>query len=179
MMFVCHKSCTLLHMTNMTIHKDIIRNIGVTQTRSGSRCEAVGTGEYNLSKTSLWEKAGHPLKLAPHCIDLDDFQTDNHLAKDNPIIEFHRFGGIQQTYKGKILSVKEHDHWEMGTHPTSLSRYVFGLPHKVRYEFSEGKLQIKCTYILKGVLSLPIIRNMVMRNMEKAISKLLTTPAYS
>ncbi len=127
---------------------------------------------YPKNKDELWKKAGHPNELAPHCIDLLSFNTDSQLAVGNEVNEIHSFLGIRQKYQGHITDFKDATYWEMSTVPKTLT-WIFGLPHRVRYQFSDQRIDIVCTYSPKGIFKLPIIKQIIIRRMEKAIKLLL------
>jgi hypothetical protein len=146
--------------------------------KTGGIDVVVGTAHYRINAQRLWSEANHPLKFAPDCINLSHYSTDPSLKAGNKIEETHTFAGIPQKYIGSIKSVVDGKEWSMYTKP--IHGWIFSLPHFVKYSVeekgNESLFTITCEYIPGGVMKIPFIRNMVRKNMELAISKLLVIP---
>lgn len=154
-------------------------NTNVSSTRKGDIDAVIGTAVFPFSKKELWDRANHPYKFAPHCINLDDFSTDLTLKVGNKIEEIHSFLGWKQKYVGAVKSITDQKVWSMHTHPVGWG--PFPLPHFVEYSFNEvspdsSQLSIRCEYKAGGLLSLPIARNVVRKIMQQAVGKLLIVP---
>lgn len=157
-------------------------NTKVSSTKKGDIDAVIGTAVFPFAKKELWDRANHPYKFAPHCINLDDFSTDPTLKAGNKIEEIHSFLGWKQKYVGAVKSMIDQKVWSMHTHPIGWG--PFPLPHFVEYSFNEvspnsSQLSIRCEYKAGGLLSLPIARNVVRKIMERAVGKLLIVPEMS
>lgn len=142
----------------------------------------VGSIDITYSKEDVWDVASSPLKFAPHCINLDAFNTDSVLKTGSKIEETHSFLGWKQKYTGKIKSLIDTSEWSMYTEPVGWG--PFPLPHFVKYSFAsissnKSNLSITCEYKAGGLLSLPIARTIVRKIMEQAVRKLLFVPERS
>ncbi len=148
------------------------KGIKIDHIISKSHCRIEAMACFDCSQSALWDRAGHPHKLAPACINLRDFSAGRDLAKGNLVFEIHTFAGIPQTYRGKVTDFRDGVHWEMSTTPRTLT-WLFGLPHRVRYQFGTNSigsnLTVSCDYQLQGVFTLPIIRSLVTKTMERAV----------
>lgn len=150
-----------------------------TNKKEGGIDAVTGTAVFPFPKAKLWKLANHPNKFAPHCINLDDYSTDAVLKAGNKIEEVHNFLGWRQKYVGAVKSLVKGKEWSMHTHPVGFG--PFPLPHYVKYSFAEvsstkSQLSIACEYKAGGLLSLPIVRTIVRKIMERAIKKLLVVP---
>ncbi|MEI8061941.1 MAG: hypothetical protein WCG97_01445 [bacterium] len=158
----------------------MIKELKVTSYKKSRSIDVVvGSAIFPFSKNKLWNKANHPYKFAPHCINLDGYSTDKVFKAGNKIEEIHNFLGWKQKYIGKVKSLVKGREWSMHTHPVGFG--PFPLPHYVKYSFkdvSEDKSQmsITCEYEPGGLLSLPGARFIVKKIMGFAISKLLVVP---
>lgn len=155
------------------------KNITITSNKNHNTDIVSGTTTFALPKKDLWKNLNHPNKLAPHCINLNHFFTDETLKVGNKIEEIHSFAGWKQRYTGVVKSQIEGKEWSMVTYPVGFG--PFPLPHYVKYSFeeiseNESSLSITCEYKAGGLLSLPIARTIVRKIMEKAVSKLLVVP---
>jgi hypothetical protein len=157
-------------------------NTNVSSTKKGDIDAVIGTAVFPFTNNELWDRANHPYKFAPHCINLDDFRTEDTLKAGNKIEEIHSFLGWKQKYVGAVKSMIVQKVWSMHTHPVGWG--PFPLPHFVEYSFNEispdsSQLSIRCEYKAGGLLSLPIARSVVRKIMQRAVGKLLIVPEMS
>jgi|GEM_PF-3510591 len=58
-------------------------NTNVTSTKKGDIDAVIGTAVFSFTKEELWNRANRSYKFASHCINLDDFRTEDTLKDGN------------------------------------------------------------------------------------------------